>query len=73
MNPMDIIFNPGPDQPLVRDPPLDDFFHWSIPGVGYINVDRISWFRRYGRTPREIYVFFTAQNISFFDSEILET
>ena len=70
MNPMDIIFNPGPDQPLVRDPPLDDFFHWSIPGVGYINVDRISWFRRYGRTPKQIYVYFTAHDIPFLDSEI---
>ena len=40
------------DNPDAR---IRDCREWSIPGMGYINVDRNWWFSHYSKTPRQVY------------------
>ena len=38
-----------------KDAKTCDFREWSIPGMGYINIDRNWWFNHYTKTPRQVY------------------
>ena len=47
-----------------QDARIRDCREWSIPGMGYVNVDRNWWFSRYSKTPRQVYDECTAADIS---------
>ena len=38
-----------------KDARIRDCREWSIPGMGYVNVDRVWWLGHYTKTPRQFY------------------
>ena len=47
-----------------QDARIRDCREWSIPGMGYVNVDRKGWLSHYSKTPRQLYDESTAADIN---------